>query len=167
MRMSRRNWLRRADGQERTVKPTTAALNLLIAARNKIAEGGTWTRGMTIQTYSIIAGTTVGEAKHCLIGWLSELSGSGGNTYPNELLDPTATKPISLRHRYPVAVALLAETLNGNGIVQQAVDGAEQDYVNEAAVWRYNDNSGTGPKQVLDALDRTIRFAEHDLGVTS
>ena len=144
----RKNWETRGDGKERTVKPTMAALKLLRKVLDSISEPGGYTRGMSD-----------GEGAHCVLGWMSFHAGDDrGDIYPNKHM---RRNKLSIRTRYPVAAALFAETVNGHGLTYEGKGLGP--HVNETPIWEFNDDAGRGP--TINAIKRTIRYAEHELGV--
>ena len=147
--MMKRNWLKRGDGKERKVKPSKAALALLVKVRDQIAgKPGSWGAGMGNRSFS-----KGFDERHCVLGWMAVLSGHSAHTYPNEIIKSGGT----LRNQYPLAAALLAETLNGNGI--NVVQGMVRDMV----VWEHNDADGMSVATIVGDLNRTIRYAEYAL----
>ena len=90
---------------------------------------------------------------HCLLGWMAVESGARMDWYPNDLI----YEGLSIGAAYPRAASMFAETVNGPGHYSYNI-------VNQSAVYGFNDNEGY--EATLDALDRTIRYAEHKLGET-
>ncbi len=150
----RKSWETRGDGEERTVKPTTAALNLLRKVLDSISAPGGFTKGM-------VAEADEGEvaSAHCVLGWMSFHAGNpGGDIYPNSHM---RRNKVGIRSRYPLAAALFVETINGPGLFDTPAGYGPS--VNEGPAWEFNDDKGRSP--TINALKRTILYAEHELGV--